>query len=71
MELKDTTKARGQMLGWPEELVTKIEASALKDRTVANMAYMKLPADRVSAFVDKVNENPERMSQITFNFIRT
>jgi hypothetical protein len=71
MELKDTTKARGQMLGWTDDLVAKIEASALKDRTVANMAYMKLPADRVAAFVDKVNENPERMSQITFNFIRT
>lgn len=71
MELKDTTKARGQMLGWTDDLVAKIEASALKDRTVANMAYMKLTADRVAAFVDKVNENPERMSQITFNFIRT
>jgi hypothetical protein len=71
MELKDTTKARGQMLGWTDDLVAKIEASALKDRTVANIAYMKLPADRVAAFVDKVNENPERMSQITFNFIRT
>lgn len=71
MELKDTTKARGQMLGWTDDLVAKIEASALKDRTVANMAYMKLPAERVSAFVDKVNENPDRMSQITFNFIRT
>jgi hypothetical protein len=71
MELKDTTKARGQMLGWTDDLVAKIEASALKDRTVANIAYMKLPADRVAEFVDKVNENPERMSQITFNFIRT
>lgn len=71
MELKDTTKQRAHMLGWSDDLVASIEASVLKDRTVSNMAYMKLPGDRVAAFVAKVNENPERMSQITFNFIRT
>lgn len=71
MQLQEATKARGHLLGWPDDLLAKLEASSLKDRTVANIAYMKVSADRVDAFVDKVNENPERMSQLTFNFIRT
>ncbi len=71
MELKDTTKTRGQMLGWPDDLITRLEGSALKDRTVANLAYMKMPAERVEGFLKIVDENPERMSGITFNFVRT
>ena len=71
MELKTSTKQRGQMLGWPEDLLTRIEASALKDETVSNMAYMKLPAERVSTFVEKVEANPEMMGRVTFGFIRT
>lgn len=71
MELKDTTKTRGQMLGWPEDLITRLEESVLKDRTVANLAYMKLPSERVEGFLKIVNENPDRMGGITFNFIRT
>jgi len=71
MELKETTRQRGKMLGWPDDLLTRIEGSALRDSTVANLAFMQLPAERVSAFVDKVDANPEQMSRITFNFIRT
>ena len=71
MELKASTKERGQMLGWSNELIGKLEASALHDATVANLAYMRLAAECVDIFVDKVNANPDQMSRITFNFIRT
>jgi len=71
MELKESTRQRGKMLGWSDDLITRLEGSALRDATVANLAYMKLPAERVSTFVDKVDANPEQMSRITFNFIRT
>lgn len=71
MELKASTKARAQMLGWPEDLITRLEASALKDFTVSNLAYMKIEPERVSGFLNLVDQNPERMSAITFGFIRT
>lgn len=71
MELKTTTKARAQMLGWPEDLITRLESSAVKDATVANLTYMKLPPERVEGFLNLVDQNPDRMSAVSFNFIRT
>jgi len=71
MELKASTKQRGQMLGWSEELITRLEASALKDETVSNIAYMKITPERVTAFVEKVEANPEMMGRASFGFIRT
>jgi hypothetical protein len=71
VELKAATKARGKQLGWPEDLLTRIEASAIKDITVANLAMMKIPAERVAGYMDTFDKNPERMAGVTFNFIRT
>ncbi|MBA4179187.1 MAG: hypothetical protein C0506_01225 [Anaerolinea sp.] len=70
MELKPATRARGQQLGWSPELLTRIEASPVNDRTVANIALMKIPAERVASFLD-LAERDERMAAVTFNFMRT
>lgn len=71
MELKSTTKARAQQLGWPDELIARIEASVIKDGTVLNLSYMKIPAERVAGYLDLVDANPDRMQNVSFNFIRT
>ncbi len=70
MELTPSTRARARQAGWPEELLTRIEASPLKDATAANLAMMKLPADRVDAFVALV-ERDERFLNVNLKFIRT
>ncbi|MGH2611346.1 MAG: hypothetical protein ACRDHF_19895, partial [Tepidiformaceae bacterium] len=71
MELTAATKARASMLDWGDELVARLEASPLREVTVANLAAMKMPRERVEGFLTKVEANPERMSGLTFNFIRT
>ncbi|MCL4242294.1 MAG: hypothetical protein KJ048_13175 [Dehalococcoidia bacterium] len=71
MELKTATRTRAEQLGWPVELIERIERSPLKDAVVANIALMKIPGDRVSGFMDLVERDPDRMSGLTFNFIRT
>ncbi|HMO54433.1 MAG TPA: hypothetical protein PJ994_08020, partial [Tepidiformaceae bacterium] len=71
MELKEATKTRARQLGWSDELIARIEASTLRDGVVANIAMMKLPEERVAGFMNLVERDPERMSGLTFNFIRT
>lgn len=71
MELKEATRTRARQLGWSDTLISRIEASPLRDGVVANIAMMKLPEERVAGFVDLVEREPERMSGLTFNFIRT
>lgn len=70
MELKPATRARGEQLGWSPELLTRIEASIVQDRTVANIAMMRIPGERVAAFLD-MTERDEKTAGVTFNFIRT
>jgi hypothetical protein len=71
MELTAATKARAGMLDWGDELVARLEASPLREVTVANLAAMKIPRTRVEGFLAKVEANPERMAALTFNFSRT
>ena len=71
MELTAATKERAKMLGWGDDLLARLEAGPLKDLTVSNLAMLKIPQERVEGFLAKVDENPERMSMLTFNFIRT
>lgn len=71
MELSTVTKARARQLGWDADLVARIEASAISDATTTNLALMKITADRVATFLDAVDRDPQRMSAITFRFIRT
>ncbi len=71
MELKPATRARGQKLGWSNELLAQIEASPVSDRTIANIAMMQLPEERVAAFVTKAEANPTTVGAATFNFMRT
>ncbi|HEY4668687.1 MAG TPA: hypothetical protein VIH05_02830 [Tepidiformaceae bacterium] len=71
MELKQTTKIRGQQIGWGDDIIARFEQSPLHDGTVANLAMMKIGPDRAAQFLDMVDRDPERMSKLTFKFIRT
>ena len=71
MELSAATRARASQLGWDTDLIARIEASPIKERAAANMAMMKLPAERIASFLDMVDKNPDRMGNLTFNFMRT
>ncbi len=71
MELSTATKTRARQLGWSDDLIARIEASALKDATTANLAAMRLPGERIEKFVDLVDKDPDRMSGLSFKFIRT
>lgn len=71
MQLSTATKMRARSLGWSEETIARIEASPLKDATVTNICAMRIPEERVRGFLDLVEKDPERMQNITFNFIRT
>jgi hypothetical protein len=71
MELTESTKIRGHQLGWSDATLERLAKSALKDRTVANMAMMNITDERAQKFLDIVDKNPEQMSGLTFNFIRT
>ncbi len=71
MDLTPATKLRVRELGWDDALISRFEASVLKDRTVANMALLHIVPQRAAAFVDLVEKNPDSMQNLTFNFIRT
>jgi hypothetical protein len=71
MELSTATKIRARELGWSDETIARIEASPLKDATVANIAMMRIPDERLRGFLDLAERDPERAKNITFNFIRT
>jgi hypothetical protein len=71
VELTLATKTRARQLGWPDELIARIEASAMREATAANLAMMKLPAERVEKFVQLVENDPERMPAVSLKFIRT
>ncbi|QFG03269.1 hypothetical protein [Tepidiforma bonchosmolovskayae] len=71
MQLSTATKTRARELGWSEETIARIEASPLKDVTVANIAMMRIPEERVRGFLDLVDRDPERVPNLTFNLIRT
>ncbi|MEX2081312.1 MAG: hypothetical protein WEC33_06820 [Dehalococcoidia bacterium] len=71
MELSTATRTRARQLGWADELISRIEASALKDATAANLCAMHLPGDRIAKFLDLVEKDPDRMANLTFKFIRT
>jgi hypothetical protein len=71
MELSTTTKARVRELGWDEDLIARVEASALKEPTVANMAILKITPERAASFVELAERDPERIPNLTLKFART
>ncbi len=71
MELSTATKTRGKELGWDDALIERAEASRLKERVFANLAMMNLAPERLGAFLDMIDRNPDRFDNLSFNFIRT
>ena len=69
MELTNATKARVRELGWGDELIARVEASALREPTVANMAMMNIAPDRAERFVTLAENDPERIPNLTFKFM--
>ncbi|OAI38541.1 hypothetical protein AYO38_09540 [bacterium SCGC AG-212-C10] len=70
MELTNATKIRGRHVGWSDELIARIEASPMSEATTANLAILKVAADRVETFVGKVEANPEMLGKIGLRFAR-
>jgi hypothetical protein len=62
---------RARNLGWPEELIDRMDASVLKDATAVNMTLLKIDADRAAKFLDMVERDPDRMANISLRFIQT
>ncbi len=71
MELTAATRARIRELGWDDALVARVEASALREPTIANMALLNIAPERAERFVTLAENDPERIPNLTFRFIRT
>lgn len=72
MELTNATKVRGRELGWDDALIARIEQSPVTEGTVANLAAMHIPGERVAGFLDLAERLPDQFgAKNFFNFIRT
>lgn len=71
MTLKPSTRMRARDLGWPDELIDRIDASIVRDQTAVNLTTLKVSADRVGKFLDLVEKDPERMGKVSLRFIQT
>ena len=71
MQLTPATRLRVRELGWDDALISRAEATALKERTIANMAMLHIDPQRAGEFFGLVEKDPERMGNMTLNFIRT
>lgn len=71
MELTPATRARAHQLGWPDDLLTRIESSPIRPATANNMALMKLPPERVANFMTMVEKDPEKFGGLTFRFMQS
>lgn len=71
MELTPATRARGRQAGWSDELLARIEASAMRDANVANFAILKVSEERMARYLDLVEKDPARFGALTLRFART
>ena len=72
MELSRNTKVRARAAGWSEELIARIEASAATDSQVENLAFGKMPGERVDAWLDFLERDPDNpFAKAPMNVFRT
>ena len=72
MELSRNTKVRARAAGWSDELIARIEASAATDSQVENLAFGKMPGERVNAWLDFLERDPDNpFAKAPMNVFRT
>ena len=72
MELSTTTKIRAKQAGWSDQLIERLAASTATDQQVENIAYGKLPEERVNAWIDFLEREPDNpFTKAPLNVFRT
>ena len=72
MELSTTTKIRAKQAGWSDQLIERLAASTATDQQVENIAYGKLPEERVNAWIDFLERDPDNpFTKAPLNVFRT
>ncbi len=72
MELSRNTKVRARAAGWSDELIARIEASAATDSQVENLAFGKMPGERIDAWLDFLERDPDNpFAKAPMNVFRT
>ena len=72
MELSSTTKVRAKQAGWSDQLLERLAASSATDEQVENIAFGKLPEERVNAWIDFLERDPENpFTKAPLNVFRT
>lgn len=72
MQLSANTKTRARAAGWPDELIERIEQSNATDKQVDNLAFGKMPADRIAGWLDFLEAHPDNpFAQAPMNIFRT
>ena len=72
MELSANTKLRARAAGWSDELIERLEGSTATDKQVENLAFGKMPGERVDAWVDFLEQHPDNpFAKAPMNVFRT
>ena len=72
MELSASTKVRARAAGWSDELIERLEGSTATDAQVENLAYGKMPGERVDKWIDFLERDPENpFTKAPMNIFRT
>ena len=72
MELSSTTKTRARKAGWSDQLIERLEGSTATNEQVENLAMGKMPAERVDAWIDFLERDPENpFTAAKFQIFRT
>ena len=59
MELSRTTKVRARAAGWSDELIARIESSSATNSQVDNLAFGKMPGERIDKWLDFLENHPD------------
>ena len=72
MELSSTTKVRARQAGWSDALIERLEGSTASDQQVENMAFGKMPEERVAGWIDFIEREPDNpFAKAPLNIFRT
>ena len=72
MKLSANTKVRARAAGWSDALIERIEASTATDSQIDNLAFGKMPGERIDAWLDFLEQHPDNpFAKAPMNVFRT